>query len=158
MRKTGFSKEGRHSNPQILLGLLIGINGDPLAYEIYEGNKYEGATMLPVIEEFVKRFKLEKLIIVADSGLLNANNISELQSQGYEYIIGARIKSEKSQVREQILGLKLKSGESSEIERTDGNRLIISYSDKRANREEANRSKGILKLEKIDARQYQCTD
>jgi transposase len=148
MRKTGFSKEGRHSNPQILLGLLIGINGYPLAYEIYEGNKYEGATMLPVIEEFVKRFKLEKLIIVADSGLLNANNISELQSQGYEYIIGARIKSEKSQVREQILGLKLKSGESSEIERTDGNRLIISYSDKRAKRDEANRSKGILKLEK----------
>ena len=49
LRKTGFSKEGRHSNPQIILGLLVSLDGYPLAYCIHEGNKYEGHTMLPVI-------------------------------------------------------------------------------------------------------------
>ena len=31
LRKTGFSKEGRHSNPQIILGLLVSLGGYPLA-------------------------------------------------------------------------------------------------------------------------------
>lgn len=43
LRKTGFSKEGKHQNPQIVLGLLISKNGYPLAYDIFEGNKFEGA-------------------------------------------------------------------------------------------------------------------
>ena len=37
LRKTGFSKEGRHSNPQIILGLLVSLDGYPLAYCIHEG-------------------------------------------------------------------------------------------------------------------------
>lgn len=52
LRKTSFSKEGRHQNPQIILGLLVSIGGYPLAYCIHEGNKYEGHTMLPVVTEF----------------------------------------------------------------------------------------------------------
>ena len=40
LRKTGFSKEGRYSNPQIILGLLVSLGGYPLAYCIHEGNKY----------------------------------------------------------------------------------------------------------------------
>ena len=56
LRRTGFSKEGRHSNPQIILGLLVSLDGYPLAYCIHEGNKYEGHTMLPVIREFVSKY------------------------------------------------------------------------------------------------------
>lgn len=51
LRKTGFSKEGRHKKPQIILGLLVSLNGYPLAYCIHEGNEYEGHTMMPVIKE-----------------------------------------------------------------------------------------------------------
>ena len=49
LRKTGFSKDGKHQHPQIVLGLLVSENGYPLDYEIFEGNKYEGETLLPVI-------------------------------------------------------------------------------------------------------------
>ena len=69
LRKTGFSKEGRHSNPQIILGLLVSLGGYPLAYCIHEGNKYEGHTMLPTINEFVSKYGLENFVVVADSGL-----------------------------------------------------------------------------------------
>lgn len=34
LRKTGFSKDGRAQNPQILLGLLVGGQGYPIGYEI----------------------------------------------------------------------------------------------------------------------------
>jgi transposase len=59
LRKTGFSNEGKHQNPQIVLGLLVGKNGYPLAYDIFEGNKFEGHTMLPikVYKEFERQLK-----------------------------------------------------------------------------------------------------
>jgi len=71
LRKTGFSKDGKHAQPQIVLGLLVSEGGYPLAYSIHEGNKYEGHTMLPIVEEFVKKFGLTDFVIVADSGLMN---------------------------------------------------------------------------------------
>ena len=102
IRKRGFSKEGRHQNPQIVLGLLVSVDGYPLAYEIFEGNKFEGHTMLPVIDRFKEKYKLDKLVIIADSGLLSNQNITELQKKKYEFILGARIKNEKQYIKDKI--------------------------------------------------------
>jgi transposase len=148
LRKTGFSKEGKHRNPQILLGLLVNVLGFPLGYEIFEGNAFEGHTMLPVIEKFRKRYCIQKIIIVADSGLISQKNISELDSKGYEYIIGARIKSMGDSIKQKILALKLKTVILAELQEDSKHRLIISYSEQRAIRDRMNRARGMMKLEK----------
>jgi transposase len=148
LRKTGFSKEGKHQNPQIVLGLLVSVEGYPLAYEIFEGNKFEGHTMLPVIETFKIKYNLNNLVIIADSGLLSKDNIQDLQQKGYEYILGARIKAESLMVKKKILSLQLKHGESKIISKSSKIRLIISYSESRAKKDKANREKGLRKLEK----------
>lgn len=147
LRKTGFSKEGKHQNPQIVLGLLVSKNGYPLAYEIFEGNKFEGHTMLPVVEAFKNKYKLVHLIIVADSGLLSNSNIEELQTKGYEFILGARIKNESRNIKEQILSLKLKNAQS-EVIKKGALKLIVTYTDDRAKKDRYNREKGLRKLEK----------
>jgi len=148
LRKRGFSKEGKHQNPQIVLGLLVSIDGYPLAFDIFEGNKFEGHTMLPILDVFKQKYDLEKLVIIADSGLLSSQNIKELQEKGYEFILGARIKNESNEIKEKILSLELKNGESKIIEKTDGLKLIISYSDKRAKKDKNNRERGLKRLEK----------
>ncbi len=148
LRKTGFSKDGKHQHPQIVLGLLVSVDGYPLAYEIFEGNKFEGHTMLPVLEVFKAKYKLDKLIIVADSGLLSNSNIRELQSKNYEFILGARIKNETNEFKEKILSTKLKNGESKIIKKGDDTRLIISYSEARARKDRHNRDRGLKRLEK----------
>lgn len=147
LRKTGFSKEGRHQSPQIVLGLLVSKNGYPLAYEIFEGNKFEGHTMLPVVEAFKSKYNLGRLVIIADSGLLSSANIEELTAKNYEFILGARIKNESKAIKEKILSLKLNNGESVVIKR-DELKLIISYSEDRAKKDAYNREKGIRRLQK----------
>jgi len=147
LRKTGFSKEGKHQSPQIVLGLLVSRGGYPLAYEIYAGNKFEGHTMLPVLEAFRQKYQFEKLAVIADSGLMSNDNLTELQHRGYEFIIGARIKNEQRGVRNEILSLSLKNGESAIVRKGDL-RLVITYSDDRAKKDRYNREKGIRKLEK----------
>jgi transposase len=148
LRKTGFSKEGRHSNPQIILGLLVSLDGYPLAYCIHEGNKYEGHTMLPVIREFVSKYQLDDFIVVADSGLMTGANINDLEADGCKYIIGSRIKNEAEEVKRQILSFPKVNGVLHEIDKGGCRRLLIGYSDRRAGKDAHNREKGIRRLEK----------
>ena len=147
LRKTGFSKEGKHQNPQIVLGLLVSKNGYPLAYDIFEGNKFEGYTMLPILDAFKEKYQLTQMVIIADSGLLSNVNIEELRAKNYEFILGARIKNEKRNVQYEILSLKLQNGESAVVKK-DNLRLIVTYSDGRAKKDRQNRDKGLRKLEK----------
>ena len=146
LRKTGFSKDGKHQQPQIVLGLLVSTGGYPLAYEIFDGKKFEGHTMLPVIEAFKAKYKLQTMIVVAD--LMSNDNITELQNKHYQYIIGARIKNETKSIEKQILSAGLKNGESITIVKDENSRIIISYSDARAKKDAANRKRGLEKLEK----------
>lgn len=98
LRKCGFSKDGKHSCPQIFFSLLVASGGNPIGYEIYEGNISEGHTMIPLIRKLASRFGSEKPIVVADAGLLSKSNIAELTRNGYQFILGARPKSETEKV------------------------------------------------------------
>lgn len=148
LRKTGFSKDGKHSQPQILLGLLVSENGYPLDYEIFEGNKFEGHTMLPVIEAFKQKYNMQQLIVVADAGLMSNKNIQQLIDKQYSFIIGARIKNETQLVQAKIRALKLEDGQSIEIKKDAAQRIILSYSTARALKDAHNRKKGLERLKK----------
>ena len=152
LRKTGFSKEGRHKNPQIILGLLVSHGGYPLSYCIHEGNKYEGHTMLPAVTEFVRKYKLEDFIVVADSGLMNGDNVAELEANGYKYIIGAKIKNESGKIQEWILRQPKADKRMVEYDKGNGRRLLVGYSDDRARKDAYNREQGIRRLEKAYSR------
>jgi transposase len=149
LRKAGFSKDGKHQNPQILLGLLVSAGGYPLAYDIFKGSKFEGHTMMPVLNLFRRKYKLSQLAVVADAGLLSASNIEALRLNGYQYIIGARLKNEPVDIKTAILGLSLKDGQSAELLRHDGSRIIINYAEARAFKDNENRQRAIRRLEKL---------
>jgi len=109
LRRIGFSKEGKLNRPQIQIGLLTTIEGYPLGYEIYEGNKFEGNTLIESLKLLEKKFKLNhKPIVVADRGMFNNCNLIELDNNGYKYIIGAKIKTLSQDIKNQIISLDLK--------------------------------------------------
>jgi transposase len=148
LRRTGFSKDGKHQNPQIVLGLLVSKNGYPLAYNIFEGKQFEGHTLLPVIEFFKQKYQLEKLTVVADAGLLSNENIRLLIEKQYEFIIGARIKNESKSLQNEILAKSFKNGDTKIFFRSDKLKLLVSYSTKRGAKDAANRKRGLARLEK----------
>lgn len=148
LRKTGFSKEGKHQHPQVVLGLLVSRGGYPLAYDIFSGSQFEGHTMLPVIDAFKAKYNLEKLVVVADAGLLSKENIRLLEQGGYEYILGARIKTTDKNLKEKILSLRLKDGENEALAIDERTKLIVNYSSSRAGKDAHNRERGLAKLHK----------
>jgi transposase len=147
LRETGFSKDGKHSQPQVVLGLLVSRDGYPLSYSVFNGSQYEGRTMLPIVEDFIQRFNLDDFVVVADSGLMNRKNIDMLESSGYKYILGARIKNEEEVIKQWILSLEKRDREFNETKKGDA-RLIIGYSQNRAKKDKHNREKGVERLRK----------
>ena len=82
-----------------------------LGYDIFEGNIYEGHTLIPFIEKISEKFKLNRPIVVADAGLLSNDNIKALEQKGYEYVIGARLKNEPDNIKKQILETQFSEGQ-----------------------------------------------
>jgi transposase len=148
LRKIGFSKDGKFQQPQIMIGLLVGENGYPIGYDIFEGNIFEGHTFLPILETIGKKYDFPKPIVVADAGLLSKDNIEKLRVNGYTFIIGARVKNETEATKNEILEQagSLKDGTGIKIEQPGGAKLIVTCSLKRARKDKYNREKGLKKL------------
>lgn len=148
LRQAGFSKDGKTAESQIVLGLLVSEDGYPLSYSIFNGSQYEGRTMIPIIDDFVQRFNLTDFIVVADSGLMSTKNVELLESAGYKYILGARIRNESPKVKDWILSVDRMDGNIEECRKSDTQRLIVSYSETRARKNAWNRDKGVERLRK----------
>ena len=161
LRIIGFSKEGKLNRPQIQLGLFTTTEGYPLAYDVYEGNKFEGHTLKENLEKFQERFKLSeknKPIVVADRGMLNKDNLTYLEENGYTYIIGAKIKNLSNEIKEYIANLNFQSdNQTYEIYLDEDNnltnskeqakyRLVLSYSIQRMKKDRYLREKHLNKL------------
>ena len=148
MRVPGWSKDGKSSNPQVVLGLLVSCGGNPIGYEIHRGNRYEGDTLLPIIRKLQKRYGFGKPVVVADAGLLSRANMKALEDDGYEYILGARLRSMDGETRKEVLSLSLCNGQSGSVSVGDGRRMVVTMSDARARKNAADRSRGLERLEK----------
>ena len=146
-RKAGFSKDGKHQQPQILVGLVVTKEGFPISIESFEGNTFEGHTMLPVILNLKKKYNIENLTIVADCGMLSFNNMEVLQNNNLSYVVGARMGGIKENVIKNI-SEKINKQENYIVEaKTKYGRLLVDYSKKRASKDKSDREKQIRKAE-----------
>ena len=93
LRKNGFSKDNKINQPQIMIGLLVNKEGFPISYQIFPGNKFEGHTMIPIINDLLKKYQIKKsnITFVADAAMINNDNIDYLLAHNLNFIVGARI-------------------------------------------------------------------
>lgn len=150
LRKIGFSKDGKFEHPQILLGLLVAEEGLPIGYDLFEGNTFEGHTLLPILRTIEKKYQFHPPVVVADAAMLSKTVLAELTAIQRQFILGARIKNESASIKQQILEktVEKKEGETWMFERPDGTNLIVGYSEKRARKDAWNRRRGLLRLQK----------
>jgi len=148
LRKKGYSKDHRYDLPQVVVGLTVDGNGFPLDFQVYEGNTYEGHTLLAGVEQIQKKLNLDsaRLTVVADAGMLSETNLKELDDLGYSFIVGARIRNTSTATAEQITTWNyVKKGN---LDTTiDGRRMVVTYSRKRAERSQKNRERLVRKLQ-----------
>jgi transposase len=124
--------------------------GYPIGYDIFEGNTFEGKTLLPVLRQIQKAYDLGKPVVVADAAMLSRDNLAALDREKYPFIVAARIRNETVVTQEKILQRcrGLSNGQSVVFEQENGHRLIVAYSEKRAKKDRYNRERGLRRLKK----------
>jgi hypothetical protein len=98
----GKSKDHRPDLRQMVLGLVLDKEGRPVCCELWPGNTTDVTTLLPVVARLRKRFRISKVCVVADRGMISNKTIAELEKQGLEYILGARMRAQK-EVNQDVL-------------------------------------------------------
>ena len=93
----------KFNQPQVLLALLVTQDGLPVGYEVYPGNTFEGHTLQAAIADLHLHYDIERIVFVADRGLLSQNNLTHLEAQEIPYIVGAKLKTLPQQEQRAIL-------------------------------------------------------
>ena len=103
LKDFGFSKAGKFNEVQVVLGLLVDKQGCPIGFDLYPGNTFEGNTLIDALEKLKERFQIRRLVFVADKGLNSARNLNLIRQAGYEYIVSCPLKTQRKAVIDQIL-------------------------------------------------------
>jgi transposase len=151
LREFGFSKDGKHQHVQIMLAMIVSKYGMPVGYEIFQGNTYEGHTLLPTIKSLQELYKIKRFIVVADSGLISKLNIAGLVAAGLEYVIGARIKNSSQAIQNIVFEQDGYSDINNDLRAKVHNlskhdKLIMYHSTKRSVKDKHDRQSAIEKI------------
>ena len=156
LRKFGMSKDGGIAR-QFMLGLVQTAEGIPLYHEVFEGNTAEVGTLKASLQKVMARFPIQRVIAVADRGLLSLGNLEELQAmstpggQPLEFILAVpgRRYHEFAELLEPINQQAAQSEEPEIVreERWQDLRLVIAHNTYRANEQTQARDQQIAALE-----------
>jgi len=93
----GKSKDHRPDRKQMVVGLALDLDGWPLGCELWPGNTADVTTLRPVVHRLRQRFRVRRVSMVADRGMISADTIAALESEALDcaYILGARMRSVK---------------------------------------------------------------
>ena len=152
LKKYGYSKDNKTDCVQVVIGLVINQDGLPISYHLFPGNTYEGKTVVPLLNRLKKDFLLEKIIFVGDKGIVGNEIMQELSSAGYEYIIAAKISKVSDEYHQDILNRENYTRIDDIISAyqiiVEGQRLVLGYSKKRAERDKKQRELLLERLQK----------
>jgi transposase len=81
---------------------LVNHDGYPVSYQIFEGNKFEGHTLMPSILAIKKKYKIEQMTVVADAAMISDDNVNFLKANQLKFIVGARVANLTLKAIEQI--------------------------------------------------------
>ena len=159
LRRFGSGKDHKFNQGQILLALMVTREGLPVGYDVFPGNRYESDTFKHAIEKIKTRYRVKRVVIVADSSLLSMQNVELLEKENLQYILGARLKSLPKNWQDRILDntdydKKKKEDEILRIatyQYAKNRRLIVSHSTKRADKDRKNREKANEEKPERDA-------
>lgn len=96
IRQKGYSRDHRADLEQIVIGVVMTQDGIPLAHYTFPGNTSDKSTLTQVVEDIKSRFGVSTVILVADKGMVNGNNLRFLIENGDDFILGESVRQSKS--------------------------------------------------------------
>jgi hypothetical protein len=87
----GYSRDHRSDRPQVVIGLLCTSDGIPIAHHVFAGNTADVTTLSGVLADLQHRFGVGRICVVADRGLISADNVDVVAGHGYDHVIATKL-------------------------------------------------------------------
>ena len=147
----GFSRDNRPDTNQVVIGILMSAEGIPVGCESFPGNLHDAKTLKVALGSLSRRFRIRRIIFVADRGMAGEKNLSLIDKEGYGYIVGVKMRGLK-RIRDLVLST---PGRYKDVEdnlkvkevKLDKGRYIICYNPHEAEKDRMNRDEIIKNLE-----------
>ena len=154
LRAFGYSKDQKYHCTQVVLALATNEDGLPIGYELFPGNTAEVKTLVACMEAWKKKLKIDQVTFVADRALCSKANLNLLEERGWSYVVAMPLrKSLKAAQQVQIMRTMTATAHDVEgdllwVREFDwlGRRLIVTYSSKRAHKDQADRKALVERL------------
>ena len=100
----GYSKDHRPDLKQMVVGLALDAEGNPICCHLWPGNTSDATTLIPVVKDMQTRFGVQRVCIVSDRGMVSQKTTEALRSEEIDcdYILGVRMRRVKD-VYENVL-------------------------------------------------------
>jgi transposase len=144
----GYNRDGKKGKKQIVIGLLTGADGEPLAVRVFEGNTADPSTVAEQIDLLKQQFGVAEVVFIGDRGMIKARGKEALGAQGWRYISALTKQQIRALIKRGALQPDLFDEDISEIEQ-DGKRLIIRRNESVQRREQARRAEKLQRLEAL---------
>jgi hypothetical protein len=89
----GHSKDHRPDLKQMVVGMVLDRNGNPVCSELWPGNTADVKSLVPIVERLKSRFGIGSICIVADRGMISAETLADVEKREWKYILGVRMRS-----------------------------------------------------------------
>ena len=96
MAEEGYSKDHRPDRKQVVIGVLMTKDGFPVAHQVFPGNTADIETFRACLKELRKRFNIDRVIVVADRGMVSRKLVREIEEAGLSYIFGVKMRKLKA--------------------------------------------------------------
>ncbi|TQM94822.1 hypothetical protein BD293_3512 [Roseinatronobacter monicus] len=152
LRAFGMNKEKGAVARQFVLGVVQTAEGLPLMHTVHPGNVSETKTLQGMLTTVLERFPIQRIILVADRGLLSLDNIqhlTEMADQGgrkLEFILAVPARRYSDLVKT-FQDFDFNDGDGLCEASFEGHRLIVAHDAKRALEQGESRQARIDELE-----------
>jgi len=120
----GYNRDGKKHKKQIVIGLLTGPDGEPLAVTVFKGNTADPSTVAEQIERIKVQFKITEVVFVGDRGMVKAKAKAALTEQGLRYITALTDPQIRTLLKKDVIQLNLFDETLQEVE-AGARRLIL---------------------------------
>lgn len=88
MMRRGYSRDHRPDCKQLVIALIVNLEGFPLSYEIFDGNRTDVTTLEAMVRLVERKYGRARRVWVFDRGIVSEENLALLRRRGGQYLVG----------------------------------------------------------------------
>jgi transposase len=102
MMRRGYSRDHRPDCQQVVIALIVNVEGFPLSYETFDGNRADVTTLEAVLRMVERKYGKARRVWVFDRGIVSEENLEALRRRGGQYLVGTP-RAQLKQFEQQLL-------------------------------------------------------